>query len=121
VVERTIASGVLSPRGCAALRRVTTALHPSALSREISDLAAELERRSITKAPTPIQKRVNSAFNATPHPEVLGESTNWRADSKGRRDKLVESFRRSIPVEGLARALIEQRGDLVEVGLRVDR
>src|SRR5687767_4515289 len=49
---------------------------------------------------------------------------NWRsftgADSGGGRDELVESFGGSIPSEGLARAAVEEVGDLVEVVLAVD-
>ncbi len=45
---------------------------------------------------------------------------DW-ADSSDGRDKLAKSLRWSIPPEGLARALVEQGGDLVEVVLGVDR
>jgi putative transposase len=44
----------------------------------------------------------------------------WGANSSGGRDKLVESFRWSIPLEGLSRTLIEQGGDGIEVRLRVN-
>ena len=43
------------------------------------------------------------------------------AYSSGNRDKLVESLRWSIPFKGLARALVEQRGDVIELGLGVAR
>jgi hypothetical protein len=43
------------------------------------------------------------------------------ADSSDGRDKLAKSLRWSIPLKGLARALVEQGGDLIEVGLGVDR
>ncbi|HWD23922.1 MAG TPA: DDE-type integrase/transposase/recombinase [Acidimicrobiales bacterium] len=75
-VERAIASGVLTPQKVTALRRVTKAIQPATLSRKISVLTAELERRSISKAATPIPRRVNRDFNYGPDPEVLGESTN---------------------------------------------
>jgi hypothetical protein len=77
--ERTISSDVLSTQQRAALRRTTKSLSPATLSREISDLTKELERRSLTKAPTPIRRRVNRDFNYGPDPEVLGESTNRRS------------------------------------------
>ncbi len=83
-VERAIASGVLSPQQCAALRRTTKAIKPAALSREIAELAKGLEQLSITKAPTPIPRRVNRDFNYGPDPEVLGESTN-RGSRRSRR------------------------------------
>jgi transposase InsO family protein len=78
-VERAIASGVLSPQRCGALQRTTKALRPATLSREISTLAATLERLSLTKAPTLFPRRVNRDFNYGPDPEVLGESTNRRS------------------------------------------
>ncbi len=43
------------------------------------------------------------------------------ADSSSGRDKSVESFRWSLPCEGLAWTLVEQGGDGVEVLLGVDR
>jgi hypothetical protein len=78
-VERTIASGVLSPQQCNALQRTTKTISPATLSRQISDLVAELERRALTKAPTPMQRRVNRSFNYGTDPEVLRESTNRRS------------------------------------------
>ena len=43
------------------------------------------------------------------------------ADSRSGRDKSVESFSWSLPLQGLAWALVEQGGDGVEVFLGVDR
>ena len=77
--ERAIASTVLSPALCEQLRQTTKATSPAALSHEISDLAKELERRALTKAPTPIQRRVSGSFNYGVGPEVISESTNPRS------------------------------------------
>jgi transposase InsO family protein len=78
-VERTIASGVLTPDKEAALRKMTNAIRPGDLSRAITALAAELEKIAITKAPTPIPRRVNRSFNYSLHPEVSDDSTNRRS------------------------------------------
>ena len=43
------------------------------------------------------------------------------ADSSSGRDKSVESFRWSLPCEGLARTLVEQGGDGVKVLLGIGR
>src|ERR1700694_4985306 len=48
-------------------------------------------------------------------------AVKFTAISSGGRDKFVESFRWSIPCEGLAGTCIEEKSDLVEVGLGVDR
>jgi hypothetical protein len=78
-VERTIASGVLSPSKVASLRRITRAIRPADLSRRITALTAELEQLTIAKAPIPLPRRVNRAFNASRHPELLGEATTRRS------------------------------------------
>src|ERR1019366_10427259 len=54
-----------------------------------------------------------------PVDQLLGND-GW-ADSSGGRDKSVESFRWSLPCEGLAWTLVEQGGDRIEVLLGVDR
>jgi hypothetical protein len=78
-VERTIASGILARSKVASLRRLTRAIRPGDLSRRITALTAELEQLTIAKAPKPLPKRVNRAFNASEHPELLRESTNQRS------------------------------------------
>jgi transposase InsO family protein len=77
-LERAIGSGVLTPPRRGTLIRERNQLHPGQLQREITRLAAELQRLALTKAPTPL-RRVNRAFNASPFPEVLGEATNQRS------------------------------------------
>jgi transposase InsO family protein len=71
-VERAIASGVITAAKTASLRRITRAIRPGDLSRGISALAVELEKLAITKAPTPIARRVNRTFNFSDRPEVRG-------------------------------------------------
>jgi hypothetical protein len=78
-LERAISSGVLSEDKAQALRRARIRLHPAELSREITALAGRLEHLALTKAPARPPRRVNQAFNARDHPEVLGESTNRRS------------------------------------------
>ncbi len=72
-LERAIASGVLSKATVASLGKLTRALRPAALSRAIGELTGDLERSALTKAPTPLPRKVNRAFNATDRPEVRGE------------------------------------------------
>ena len=72
--QRTVAAGVLTPAKKGALTRARNELHPGQLQRQIDTLAERLERLALTKAPTPI-RRVNSAFNTRPRPELLGEAT----------------------------------------------
>jgi hypothetical protein len=88
--ERASAAGVLSPQRIAALSRARDTLHPGELQRQIDRLCAELQRLAVTKAPTPLPKRVNRDFTKSPRPElslpgdaasrrVLGEATNQRS------------------------------------------
>ncbi|HLW45889.1 MAG TPA: transposase family protein, partial [Acidimicrobiales bacterium] len=72
-VERAIASGVLPNERVAALSKMTTAIRPADLSGAITELVADLERLALTKAPTPLPRRVNRSFNASDRPEVRGE------------------------------------------------
>ena len=72
--QRTVAAGVLTPAKKGALTRARNELHPGQLQRQIDTLAERLERLALTKAPTPI-RRVNSAFNTRPRPELLGGAT----------------------------------------------
>jgi len=78
-VERTIASGVLTAAKAASLRKITRAIHPGDLSRRITVLAAGLEKLAITKAPTPMARRVNRAFNSSDRPELRGEEKPRRS------------------------------------------
>jgi transposase InsO family protein len=77
-LERAIRSGVLSPAQRGAFTRTRNGLHPGKLQREIARLCGQLERLALSKAPAP-QRAVNRAFNASSHPEVLGEATNRRS------------------------------------------
>lgn len=75
--QRAFAAGVLTPARKAALTRTRSAIHPGQLQRQIDALATRLERLALTKTPAP-QRRVNRAFNASDHPEILGEATTHR-------------------------------------------
>ena len=46
------------------------AMRAAALSRAIGELTEDLERLALTKAPSPLPRKVNRAFNATDRPEV---------------------------------------------------
>ncbi len=72
-VERAIASGVLAPAKVTSLRKMTTGIRPADLSGAITELVGDLERVALTKAPTPLPRNVNRAFNASDRPEVRGE------------------------------------------------
>ncbi len=78
-LERTIASKVLSESKVASLRKLTRAIRPGDLSRAIAQLAAELENLAITKAPKPLPRPVNRAFNASDRPELLSEQKPRRS------------------------------------------
>ncbi|MGH9045872.1 MAG: integrase catalytic domain-containing protein [Acidimicrobiales bacterium] len=78
-VERAIASGVLPKATAASLRKMTTAIRPADLSGAITELVSDLERLALTKAPTPLARNVNRAFNASDRPEVRGESRARRS------------------------------------------
>jgi len=43
------------------------------------ELTTRLERMALSKAPAPTKPRVNRSFNASHHPEILGEATNQRS------------------------------------------
>ena len=77
-LERAIRSGVLTAGRRAALVRQRNRLHPGELQREITRLCTELQRLALTKQPAPI-RRVNRAFNASSHPELLREATTQRS------------------------------------------
>ncbi len=78
-VERAIASGILGKAKVASLRKTTTAIRPADLSGAITELAQDLERLALTKAPTPLPRKVNRAFNASDRPEVRGEQRARRS------------------------------------------
>ncbi len=78
-VERAIASGILGKAKVASLRKMTTAIRPADLSGAITELAQDLERLALTKAPTPLPRKVNRAFNASDRPEVRGEQRARRS------------------------------------------
>jgi transposase InsO family protein len=78
-VDRVVASGILAPAKIASLRRMTTAIRPADLSRAITELTAELEQLALTKAPAPLPRRVNRAFNASDRPELRGEKPPRRS------------------------------------------
>jgi hypothetical protein len=74
--QRLITTGALSKPKVSAMRRATSSIRPAALSRRIADLSAQLEHLALSKAPVPAARRVNRAFNASEHPELLREATN---------------------------------------------
>jgi len=78
-VERAIASGVLPEAKVASLCKMTAAIRPAAMSRAIGELTADLEHLALTKAPTPLPRKVNRAFNATDRPAVRGEKRPRRS------------------------------------------
>lgn len=73
--ERTLASGVLDDEGRRHLTEAMDAVRPGELSRAIAELTTRLERLALSKAPAPVKPRVNRDFNASRHPELLGEAT----------------------------------------------
>src|SRR5271156_5844251 len=66
--------------------------------------------------PSPFQNRAYAI-----EIECVRDKRELQANSGGGRDKLVESLCRSIPRQGLAGPLVEECGDLVQVGLGVNR
>jgi hypothetical protein len=78
-VDRVIASGILTPAKVTSLRRMTAAIRPAELSRAITELVAELEQVALTKAPTPLPRRVNRAFNTSDRPELRGQQSPRRS------------------------------------------
>ena len=76
--ERALAHPTLAHRDRARLEGARRSVHPGELSRAIGILTTQLERLALSKAPAPIQSRVNRSFNETPHPELLREATNQR-------------------------------------------
>jgi len=78
-VERAIASGVVSAAKAASLRKMTTGIRPADLSGAITEIVQDLERVALTKAPTPLLRHVNRAFNASDRPEVRGEQRPRRS------------------------------------------
>lgn len=74
--ERTLAAGgVLGDDGRSRLSEAMDSIRPGELSRAITELTTRLERMALSKAPAPTKPRVNRSFNASHHPEVLGEAT----------------------------------------------
>ena len=73
--ERTLASGLLDDEDRRRLTEAMDAVRPGELSRAIAELTARLERLALSKAPAPVKPRVNRDFNASHHPELLGEAT----------------------------------------------
>ncbi len=73
--ERALAAGVLDDEGRRRLTEAMDAVRPGELSRAIGELTTRLERLALRKAPAPVKPRVNRDFNASHHPELLGEAT----------------------------------------------
>ncbi len=74
--ERTMASGVLvDAEARTRLSDAMEAVRPGELSRAIGELTTRLERLALSKAAAPVRPRVNRDFNASRHPELLGEAT----------------------------------------------
>jgi transposase InsO family protein len=82
-VERAIASGVLATAKVASLRKMTTAIRPADLSAAITELVQDLENLALTKAPAPLPRPVNRAFNTSDRPEVRGEQRARRSRASG--------------------------------------
>ena len=79
-LERTLAAGgVLGDDERSRLGDALASVHPGELSRAIAELTTRLERMALSKAPAPAKPRVNRSFNASHHPEILGEATNQRS------------------------------------------
>ena len=93
-VERAIASGVLTAAKATALTKMTTGIRPADLSGAITELVRDLERVALTKAPTPLPRNVNRAFNASDRPEVRGEQRPRR--SRAIRDESTNHRSRAI-------------------------
>ncbi len=85
------------------------------------DAVRTVARKEKTEAPSDITQIRTPMSRADAGGGVLREVVALLADSGGDRDKLVESFRRSIRLEGLARPSIEESGDFVQFRLGVDR
>ena len=95
---------------------------PSSGERSSFEGTSEIQRLVISRA---IEEFVSWAITDA---RCIGTSgrlpflaSKWSADSSGKRDKLRESLGWSIPAEGLAGPFVEQRGDVVEVVLVVER
>jgi hypothetical protein len=78
-VDRAIGSGALPPAKVATLRKMTTGIRPADLSGAITELVQDLERIALSKAPTPLPRKVNHTFNASDRPEVRGEQRTPRS------------------------------------------
>jgi hypothetical protein len=78
-VERAIASGAVSAAKAASLRKMTTGISPADLSGANTELVEDLERVTLTRAPRPLLRHVNRAFNASDRPEVRGEQQPRRS------------------------------------------
>ena len=78
-VERAIASGILTKAKVASLRKMTVGIRPGDLSAAITELVSDLERLALTKAPTPLSRKVNRTFNSSDRPEVRGEQRARRS------------------------------------------
>jgi hypothetical protein len=73
--RRALDSGVLTAAQKGRLTRTRNHLHPGQLQRHIDQLCDQLDHLALLKAPA-AHRKINRAFNATDHPEVLGEATN---------------------------------------------
>lgn len=73
--QRALDSGVLTAAQKGRLTRTRNQMHPGQLQRRIDRLCDQLDRLALSKAPAP-HRKINRAFNASDHPEVLGEATN---------------------------------------------
>jgi hypothetical protein len=69
------ADGALGDDARSRLGETLAAIRPGELSRAIAELTTRLERMALSKAPAPVRPRVNRSFNASHHPEILGEAT----------------------------------------------
>ncbi len=61
--ERTIARTSVDRAARQSMREVMDAVRPGKLYREIQALTTQLERMALSKAPAPVKRRVNRAFN----------------------------------------------------------
>jgi len=61
--ERTIARTSVDRAARQSMREVMDAVRPGKLFREIQALTTQLERMALSKAPAPVKRRVNRAFN----------------------------------------------------------
>jgi transposase InsO family protein len=82
-VERAIASGIIPKPKIASLRKMTNGIRPADLSGAITELTRDLENLALTKAPAPLPRHVNRAFNPSDRPEIRGERRTPRSRASG--------------------------------------